>query len=532
MIPLHTGSNFSFLQGVLTPQRLAEELKLKGYSAGALTDSSGMHGSVKFQKECDELGLRGVTGTKIYTNSKRTEYLLLLPVNDDGFAEMNRILTSCSLYDDYDVIQAASGTKSCFILSPFVSILKALAGHPGLYAELNSAKSDKLRNREVYNFCTANNIKYAATPVVYFSSAEDYMLHKIEAAIRLRKTIDTLPTEELLPEDYIAAEKTEEERKWKSLPEALKNNEFIASRIEFQFRLGKYKFPAFPLPAGETAYSWLWKLASSGLEQRYPKLEKKVIDRLKYELDVIEELNFCDYFLVVWDIIREAKQRGMVHIGRGSAANSLVSYCLGFTEVDPIQYDLYFERFLNKGRRSPPDVDLDFSWKERDELVRYIFNKYGYERTAMISTTITFRARSAFRETAKAFGIPDKEISKFSKFIPWTSAANLPNLKGMFPETKNLPFDKEPWKDILKYASLLSGYPRHLSIHPGGLVIAPTHITDYTALSYAKNKGLGLIVTQPDMYSIEDIGLVKIDLLSQRSLGVLRDTLTELQKKQ
>ena len=203
-------------------------------------------------------------------------------------------------------------------------------------------------------------------------------------------------------------------------------------------KLGEFKFPTFSLPSGETSFSYLQKISYDGLSQRYVPMSEKAIKRLEYELSVIDELSFTDYFLVVWDIVKEAKRRGMMTIGRGSAANSLVSYCLGLTEVDPVKYNLYFERFLNKGRSSPPDVDIDFSWKERDEIVRYVFEKYGYENVAMISTHVTFRARSAFREVAKAFGLSNEEISKYSKYIPWTSAENLPNLSHIFPEAKNL----------------------------------------------------------------------------------------------
>ena len=267
------------------------------------------------------------------------------------------------------------------------------------------------------------------------------------------------------------------------------------------------------------------------MQKRYKNITTEIQNRLLSELEVIKELNFVDYFLIVWDIVQEAKKRGMMTIGRGSAANSLAAYCLELTQVDPIKLNLYFERFLNKARSSPPDVDIDFSWKERDEIVKYVFEKYGYERVAMISTTITFRARSAFRETAKAFGISDREISKYSKKIPWTNAANLPKISKMFPESKDIGFGKEPWRTIVNLASRIANFPRHLSIHPSGIVITPTKITDYCALEYAKNKGLGLIITQPDMYSIEDLGLVKIDLLSQRSLGVLRDTLGTINHK-
>ncbi len=166
--------------------------------------------------------------------------------------------------------------------------------------------------------------------------------------------------------------------------------------------------------------------------------------------------------------------------------------------------------------------------KERDQIIRYVFEKYGYDKVAMISTTVTFRARSAFREVAKVFGISESEISKYSKFIPWTNARNLPDLKEKFPEAKSLDFKDEPWKSIVGVASRLAGFPRHLSIHPSGIIITANPITNYVALEYAKNKGLGLIITQPDMYPIEDLGLIKIDLLSQRSLGVLKDTMKQI----
>ena len=252
---------------------------------------------------------------------------------------------------------------------------------------------------------------------------------------------------------------------------------------------------------------------------------------MEQELSVIQESNFTEYFLIVWDIVNEAKKRGMMLIGRGSAGNSLVAYLLGFTQIDPIKHNLFFERFMNKARKSPPDIDLDFSWKERDDIVKYIFEKYGYDHVAMISTTVTFRARSAFRETAKAYGISEREISRYSKKIPWTNAGNLPGITKRFPESRNLGFDKEPWKSIINLSSRIGNFPRHLSIHPSGIVITPERMTNYCALEYAKNKGLGLIITQPDMYSIEDLGLIKIDLLSQRSLGVLRDTMDVLNRR-
>ena len=305
----------------------------------------------------------------------------------------------------------------------------------------------------------------------------------------------------------------------------------IAAGCNVDLELGVNKFPSFPLPPDETPFSLLWKACFEGLGKKYHPITEEAVKRLQYELSVIDELGLSEYFLVVHDIVCEAKLRRMRLIGRGSAANSLVSYCLGFTEIDPIKHNLYFERFLNRARTSPPDVDLDFSWRERDEIVKYIYDKYGYDKVAMISTMVTFRARSAFRETAKVFGVSQREISKFSKLIPWTSAKNLPTLAEKFPESKTLNFNSEPWSSIVKIASRLSSFPRHLSIHASGIVVTEKPITNYVPLEYAKNKGLGLIITQPDMYGIEDLGLVKIDILSQRSLGVLKDTMNDLGEK-
>lgn len=335
----------------------------------------------------------------------------------------------------------------------------------------------------------------------------------------------------LVEEEQYFKSPDEMKQLWKALPEAIANTEKITNECNVDLEFGKYKYPKFPLPKGETSFSYLWKIAFQGLSEKYQPITEQAINRLQEELSVIDQLGFADYFLIVWDIATQARKMNMMMLGRGSAANSIVAYCLGLTQVDPLEHNLFFERFLNLGRASPPDVDLDFSWKERDAIVKYVFDKYGSDRVAMISTTVTFRARSAFREVAKVFGISDMEISEFSQFIPCTSAENLPHLAEKFPETRHLKFNDEPWKTIVNIAQKIAGFPRHLSIHPGGIVISPEPITNFTALEFAENKGLGLIITQPDMYPIEDLGLVKIDLLSQRSLGVVKDTMEKLRQR-
>ena len=530
MIPLHIHSNYSLLESAVTIENLVSRAKEFNLSSLALTDTNGMYGIVSFVKKCAENGIKPILGACIDDFSDEKNNCVVITKNNQGYSELCKLITLRKLNDDFSLQTLLNQDfKNLIIISRSIELIKNL-DREDVYAELISVKSEKRHNRNLYEFTKLNNIKTIVTNPIYFLNKEDHLIQKILTAIRLNKNLDNLTSDEVVNEEFYFKDPNTIYDSWKSLPEVFQNIDNIVSNCNVDLRIGEYKFPHFKSSSTETTPSLLRSIAYEGLSRRYQPMFDKAKDRLDYELSVIEELNFTDYFLVVWDIVKEAKRRGMMTIGRGSAANSLVSYCLGLTEVDPIKYNLYFERFLNKGRSSPPDVDIDFSWKERDEIVRYVFEKYGYENVAMISTHVTFRARSAFREVAKAFGISNNEISKYSKFIPWTSAENLTNLSEMFPEAKNLNLKIEPWQTIVGIASKISNFPRHLSIHPGGIVIAPKSITNYSALEYAKNKGLGLIITQPDMHGIEDLGLVKIDLLSQRSLGVLRDTITKINR--
>lgn len=533
MLSLHVHSNYSILQSTITIESLINFAKKHNSSYVSLTDTNGMYGLIQFAKRAEEAGIKPILGSLITDPQNEFNYAIFLAKNNSGYSELCKIITSRKLKEDFSLAEVVVNiTDNLFVLTPSLDILSEIVKsnkiHKNLYVELVVTKKQKSKTRTLYNFAKKNNLQIIASHPAYFFKEEDFVLHKIVNAIRLNKTFENLNEQDLVDEEFYL--KTPEEIKtiWKSLPEALWNLEFVVKNCNVNLQFNKYKFPIYPVPKDDNSFSYLWKICFEGLSKKYHPITEKAIKRLQYELEVIDELGFSDYFLIVSDIVNEAKRRRMVTIGRGSAANSLVAYCLDFTQVDPIKHNLYFERFLNRGRKSPPDVDLDFSWKERDEIVRYVFEKYGYSNVAMISTTVTFRARSAFRETAKVYGISEHEISKFSKFIPWTSAKNLPILADKFPEAKSLQFKDETWKSIIDIGSQLAEFPRHLSIHPSGIVITEKPITNYVALEYAKNKGLGLIVTQPDMYSIEDMGLIKIDLLSQRSLGVLRDTLNKI----
>ncbi len=527
MFSLHVHSNYSLLEGTITIEALVQFAKQAGSVYASLTDTNSMYGLIKFVKIAKSENIKPILGTVIDDGEEK---VVLLAKNNTGYSDMCKIITAKKLKDNFSITNMLQQNLSnMFVIINSVSLLEKVISlsidTTNVYAELIITEKAKKNTRKLYNFAKKNKIKVLASHPAYFEKKDDFLLHKTVTAIRTNNTLENLDSDEITDEEYYLKSPEELWQMWRTLPEAVWNTDDVAQNCNVDLQLGRYKFPQYELPIDETPFSYLWKLSFKGLSEKYQPITEKAVKRLQYELDVIDELGFCDYFLIVGDIVRESRSRRMMNIGRGSAANSLVAFCLGFTQLDPIKFDLYFERFLNRGRVSPPDVDLDFSWRERDSLVKYIFEKYGYDRVAMISTTVTFRARSAFRETAKVFGIPDTEISKFSRFIPWTSATNLPILAEKFPESKSLNFKIEPWSKVIEIASKLAGYPHHLSIHPSGIVITKEPITNYVALEYAKNKGLGIIVTQPDMYSIEDYGLIKIDLLSQRSLGVLRDTL-------
>ncbi|MCK6613099.1 MAG: PHP domain-containing protein [Ignavibacteriaceae bacterium] len=528
MIPLRIHTHHSLLRSAVAIKSLVEKAAEYKFSALAITDYNSMAGFVQLAKACKENNIKPIYGVYLDDPQKPEQYICLLAKNREGYNDICRLITSRKLQTDFSLGASIRGLSSnLFAFSASPEIVESQKNNPCFFVELIDSVYYKKQNKILFDYCEKHQLRYIVSPSVYFLRKDDFTLYQVLNAMRIKGTVENLETE-YQHDDLWLKNPSDVEKRWQKITGASENTELIAEQCSVDIELGKYKFPEFQIPDGEDAYSKLFGICSAGLSKRKTIDRQKANERLLYELSVIKDLKFLDYFLVVWDIIESAKKRGMYFIGRGSAANSIVSYAMGLTGVDPLEHDLYFERFLNRGRLSPPDIDIDFSWKERDEIIKYVFKKYGYEKTAMICTTVTFRGRSAFREVAKVYGFSDREISKFSKFIPWTSAANLPEIHNMYPESRNLPFDKEPWKSIVQLASQLGGYPRHLSIHPGGIVIAPDRITNHVALDYAQNKGLGLVVTQTDMYSIEDLGLVKIDLLSQRSLGVLKTTLTML----
>lgn len=534
-IHLHVHSAFSLLEGGFSiPQMLfrAQELQLP---AIALTDTNGLYAAVTFTKFARQLGIKPLVGACLRSTDGSA---VLLAKNRDGFAQISQIVTARHLVEGFSLRQdlkklAFTSDPQMFVLSSDEELLSDLApcwNRAHLFADLQRTErpGSEKQMRRLRDLAQFLRIGAAATGNVHFLHRQDFALHRILMAVGHQSHIHaTLP---LCAEDCWLKTPLQMEHLFADIPDALRSTEQIAEQCDDDLELGRTTFPDFPLPAGETAAGLLDRLCREGLRRRYgaqPSAEAE--DRLRREQDVIRRLGFAEYFLVVWDLLQYSKNHGIHWVGRGSAANSIVSYALGITNVDPIRYNLFFERFLNPERKSPPDIDVDFGWKERDRVLAYVYDRYGHDRVAMICTYVTFTARLAVREIGKALGLPDEEITAVSSRIPYgAGAAALLEDKTQFPETRDLPLEQEPYPTILKLAAHIHGFPRHLSIHVGGIVIAPYPITERVPMQRAAK---GLVVTQYDMYGVEDIGLVKIDLLAQRSLSVLDDVLRELQER-
>ena len=314
-------------------------------------------------------------------------------------------------------------------------------------------------------------------------------------------------------------------RLFRRYPEAYANAARIADRCRLDLGLGRFHFPACPLPPGETAASLLRARCLAGARERYGALTPAVSARLEHELRVIEELGFAEYFLAVHDIVRFARERGILYSGRGSAGNSIVSYVLRITDADPLEHGLLFERFLNPARREMPDVDLDFDARRRDEVIRFIYDRFGHDRVAMVATVNTVRAPSAVRIISRAFGFPPAEVDRLSRRVPWGSAARLGEMLAERPELARHEFRHPHYRRLVDLAERLDGFPTHLGTHLGGFILSRDPLTDRVPLQWAAR---GVVVAQFDKDDVETLGLVKMDILSLRMHAAIAETVARV----
>ncbi len=370
-------------------------------------------------------------------------------------------------------------------------------------------------------------VPLVATNNVHFLRPEEHLHHRAVNAIRTGGLLTTVVPPEITAGEAWFKPAAEMQKCFPDHPELLQSTLEIAGRCNLQLELGKPVFPEFPVPEGESAFSYLWKLSFDGARKRYKPLRPEVLSRLTHELEVIEKLHLAPYFRLVWDIVEEARRRGIPAVARGSAASSIVTYCLGISRVCPLRWGLYFERFLNVQRGDCPDIDIDICGARRDELLDYVYNRWGAEHVAMIGSFITMHARLAVREIAKVFGVPPGEVNRFTRRLPHRPVREILQAIRGLPECRDLPVDDEPWKTILQVALRLDDAPRHLGIHPCGTVISARPLTSLTPLERATK---GIVVTQYDMNAIEALGLIKMDLLGQRGFTTMSLALDNMER--
>lgn len=464
-----------------------------GISTLALTDINNSSGVFDFVKACLAFKIKPIVGIE-FRNGDELKYICLAK-NWEGFREINDFLTEF-LMKEKPFPTKAPAYKNAFTIYP----IQYLETNPSL-SENEWVGVRFWELTKLYRFQKTKAFeRLIALHTFTFTDKTYFNLHRLLRAIDLNTLLSKLPKHS----EANAAEWMIEESKLYDYFEGYENlierSCAIMAQCNFEFDYALPKNKSIFTNSKEDDFNLLKKLALDGMVYRYGKNNKTAQKRILEELQTIYDLGFCAYFLITWDFIRHAKSKGYPHVGRGSGANSIVAYCMGITDVDPIELDLYFERFINKHRTSPPDFDIDFSWDERDEIIDYIFKRYGKEYVCLLATYNTFQYRSSIRELAKVFGLPKPEI----------------DLMVDYPEQEH---KNEHTKYIFRYAPLMVDFPNDLSIHAGGILISDKPLSYYTAL---KPMPKGFPICQFDMYVAEDIGFSKFDVLSQRGLGHIK----------
>ena len=429
--------------------------------------------------------------------------------------------------DDHCQEQGISSTSHGSPVATHFSQLKEIFGDR-LYIEVQHlSPGDGQTLHEAERLGHELGVRLVATNNVHFLRPEEHLHHRTVNAIRTGGLLTTVAPPEITTGKAWFKPAAEMQKLFPDHPELLQATLEIAGRCNLQLELGKLIFPEFTVPEGDTPDSYLQKLSFTGALRRYRSFTPEVRPRLMSELEVIKKWGLAPYFLLVSDIVEEARRRGIPAVARGSAASSMVTYCLGISRVCPLRWGLYFERFLNDQRGDCPDIDIDICGARRDELLDYVYQRWGAEHVAMIASFITMHARLAVREVAKVFGVSPGEVDRFTKRLPHRPVRDILSAIRDLPECRDLPVHDEPWKTVLQVALRLDGLPRHLGIHPCGTVISARPLTWLTPLERATK---GIVVTQYDMNAIEALGLIKMDLLGQRGFTTLSLALDNVEK--
>lgn len=565
-VHLHVHSEYSLLESAARIWPLVHRAKELGMEALAVTDSSAMYGAIPFYKACKAEGIKPILGTQLQIKDETKEdgqvhgqkgfSLILLAETLEGYRNIMRLLSRAHAEGVYHPVLAKEALHGCtegiIALSgaqdgEIGSLLRAgkmdkakevaeeyraLFGSEHFFLEIQDhlLEEQRLVNQRTVDLSRATGIPLVATNNVRYLREEDADILDILLCIGEGKKIDDTERTYQTKEYYLKSAEEMSER-FIFLPEAIENTVRIARRCQVELPLGETILPRFPLPDGQTAEEYLQKVCEDGLRLRYGNdANEEVRERLAYELSVINRMGFADYFLIVWDFIRYARERGIaVGPGRGSAAGSLVAYVLQITNIDPVKYNLLFERFLNPERISMPDIDVDFSYERRDEVINYVVKKYGADRVAQIITFGTMAARAAVRDVGRALDIPLRDVDRIAKLIPAEPGITLDRAlkrsKALCQAVTNNPQTKK----LIELARAVEGLPRHVSTHAAGVVISRDPLTEHVPLQQGHD---GHALTQYTMEALEDVGLLKMDFLGLKNLTLLEQAIRLIKEQE
>ncbi|MBF8983346.1 DNA polymerase III subunit alpha [Lutibacter sp. B2] len=564
-VHLHVHTEYSLLDGAVRIKQLMKKVKELGMNAVAITDHGNMFGVIDFYKEAKKQGIKPIIGCEVYTASrtmndkepikdKKMGHLILLAKNQEGYKNLMKIVSLGYVKGFYykprvDLSVLEKHSEGIIALSACLAgniqqqlmfdnyeeakkqalNLQNIFGKDHFYLELqdHGIEEQKKVNRQLIKLSKDTDIPLVATNDIHYLTKDDADVHDVLLCIQTGKTIQEQDRMKFPTKEFYLKSPEEMMDLFPYASEAIDNTVKIANRCEVNFDFSKIYLPNYDVPKAYTKKEYLKSLCNKGLKERYDIVSKEIQDRLEYELRTIENMGYVEYFLIVWDFIRYAKEKGiMVGPGRGSAAGSIVAYTLGITDIDPIKYNLIFERFLNPERVSMPDIDIDFCYERRQEVIDYVIEKYGKEKVAQIITFGTMAARAAIRDVGRAINMPYINVDKIAKAIPMQLGINIQKALEISPDFKKLYKADEQSKYLIDVAKAVEGMPRHASTHAAGVVISKEAIDEYVPL-YMHNEG---ITTQFTMGTLEELGLLKMDFLGLRNLTVIRDALSNIEK--
>ncbi len=518
-IHLNIHSNYSAMLGTASIDELLNKAKNLDQPAMALTEVNSLRSFIHFVQKARDVAIAPIAGTNIITEKYD---LILLAENQQGYQNICHIISDIKANDSIALTDLLTNQHAgIFILAHQPTVLKKLRqfiSSSHLFIELRCGTPETAARKLAVDL----ELELVATSDVYFINKKDQKSHKILRAIDKNSTVSALDQKDYKSGHHYFRSEKEMTALFPNARDAIDNSFFLAERCKRDWHFVDTIFPGLSLRENHKANKQLERLVYKGARKRYPKITAKIKERIEYELSIIIQKGFSPYFLVVYDIV---KNGNTATIGRGSGAASVVSYCLFITQVDPIKYNLLFERFIHPERVDMPDIDIDFPWDERDDVLEFVFNRYGEKRTAMVASQVFLQPRSAIRETGKVFGLSNEEIKAVTKRIGFMHRPK-ELLKWIKNDNrfKNLNLD-EDLLNIIEQSDRLRGAFRYPSVHPGGVIIVPDDIRNYVPVEKAP-KGVRIIEWEKDQ--TEDSGLLKIDLLGNRSLAVVRDTIKML----